>query len=135
MLLRRYWPRPTMRVGWEVRPSISVSQNSDRPEVLELAADYFGCGSIRPDPSDNTLKWETRRLNDLIVKVLPHFERYPLISGKQNDVDLLATVCRMMIDKHHLRGAGLLEIAELARQMNPSGSRRYSVTEIKASVR
>jgi hypothetical protein len=88
-----------------------VSQNADRSEVLEIVADYFGCGSIRPDPSD------------------------PLMSGKQNDVDLLATVCRMMIDKHHLRGAGLLEIAAIANQMNPSGSRRYTVTEIEASVR
>ena len=128
-------PRPKLRVGWEVRPSISVSQNSDRAEVLELVADYFGCGSIRPDPGDNTLKWETRRLDDIVRRVLPHFELYPLISGKQNDVDLLATVCRMMIDKHHLRGAGLLVIAEIANTMNPSGSRRYSVTEIKASVR
>ena len=128
-------PRPTLRVGWEVRPSVSVSQNSDRAEVLELVAEFFGCGSIRPDPSDKTLKWETRRLFDIVDKVLPHFERYPLISGKQDDVDLLAAICRMMIDKHHLRGAGLLEIAELAEQMNPSGSRRYSVTEIKASAR
>ena len=128
-------PRPQLRVGWEVRPSVSVSQNADRSEVLELVADHFGCGSIRPDPSDRTLKWETRRLTDLVDKVLPHFDRYPLMSGKQNDVDLLATVCRMMTDKHHLRGAGLLEIAELASQMNPSGSRRYSVTEIKASAR
>ena len=128
-------PRPRLRVGWEVRPSISVSQNADRSEVLELVSDYFGCGSIRPDPSDNTLKWETRRLHDLVTKVLPHFDVYPLLSGKQRDVDLLATVCRMMIDKHHLRGAGLLEIAEIASLMNPSGSRRYSVTEIKASAR
>jgi hypothetical protein len=103
--------------------------------VLELVAEHFGCGSIRPDPSDNTLKWESRRLTDIVETVLPHFERYPLISGKQNDVDLLATVCRMMIDKHHLQGAGLLAIAELANLMNPSGSRRYSVTEIKASAR
>ncbi len=128
-------PRSKLRVGWEVRPSISVSRNADRSEVLELVAEFFGCGSIRPDPSDHTLKWESRRLNDLVGKVLPHFERYPLMSGKQNDVDLLATVCRMMVDKHHLRGAGLLAIAELASQMNPSGSRRYSVTEIKASTR
>jgi hypothetical protein len=128
-------PRPKLRVGWEVRPSISVSQNADRSEVLELVADYFGCGSIRPDPGDNTLKWETRRLDDIVHRVLPHFERFPLMSGKQNDVDLLATVCRMMIDKHHLRGAGLLEIVEIANQMNPSGVRRYSMAEIRASVR
>jgi len=112
-----------------------VSQNSDRSEVLEIVIEYFDCGSIRPDPSDKTLKWETRRLDDIVVKVLPHFVEYPLMSGKQNDVDLLATVCRMMIDKRHLRGAGLLEIAELATQMNPSGSRRNTATEIKASAR
>ena len=128
-------PRPKLRVGWEVRPSVSVSQNADRSEVLELVAGYFGCGSIRPDLSDHTLKWESRRLTDLVEKVLPHFQQYPLLSGKRNDVDLLATICRMMIDRHHLQGAGLLEIAELASQMNPSGSRRYSVTEIKASAR
>ncbi|MCI0678121.1 MAG: LAGLIDADG family homing endonuclease [Actinobacteria bacterium] len=124
-----------MRVGWEVRPSVSVSQNADRAEVLELVAEYFGCGSIRPDPGDHTLKWKTRRLHDIVVRVLPHFEMYPLMSGKWKDVELLATVCRMMVDKHHLRGDGLLEIVEIANQMNPSGLRRYSMTEITASVR
>jgi hypothetical protein len=29
-------PRPTLLVGWEVRPSLSVSQNGDRAEVLLL---------------------------------------------------------------------------------------------------
>ena len=29
-------PRPTLVVGWEVRPSLSVSQNGDRAEVLHL---------------------------------------------------------------------------------------------------
>ena len=128
-------PRPKLRVGWEVRPSISVSQNSDRSEVLDIVAEFFGCGSMRPDPSDNTLKWETRSLMDIVQKVLPHFVRYPLMSGKQNDVDLLVTICWMMTDKNHLRGAGLLRIVELANRMNPSGSRRYSMTQIYASVR
>ena len=55
-------PRAKLAVGWEVRPSLSVSQNGDRAEVLQLIQAYFGCGSIRPDRSDKTLKWETRRL-------------------------------------------------------------------------
>jgi hypothetical protein len=29
-------PRPTLFVGWEARPSLSVSQNGDRAEVLLL---------------------------------------------------------------------------------------------------
>jgi hypothetical protein len=118
-----------------VRPSVSVSQNADRGQVLELVAGYFGCGSIRPDPGDQTIKWETRRLLDIVDLVLPHFDRYPMISGKQRDVDLLAAICQMMLDKRHLGRQGLLEIADLAAQMNPSGSRRYSATQIEASAR
>jgi hypothetical protein len=66
-------PRPGLRVGWEVRPSVSVSQNGDRCEVIELVSEYFGCGAIRPDKSDKTVKWETRRLGDITGRVLPHF--------------------------------------------------------------
>src|SRR5437762_13255245 len=68
-------PRAKLLVGWEVRPSFSVSQNGDRAEVLHALQAYFGCGSIRPDRSDKTLKWETRRLEDLLGRVIPHFER------------------------------------------------------------
>ena len=128
-------PRPTLVVGWEVRPSISVSQNADRGQVLELIAGYFGCGSIRPDPGDHTIKWETRRLDDIVARVLPHFDRFPMISGKQRDVELLAKICQMMLDKHHLGRQGLLKIVELVAQMNPSGSRRYTTAQIAASAR
>src|SRR5436190_23910402 len=55
-------PRRTLRVGWEVRPSLSVSQNGDRSEVLRDLQRYFGCGTLRPDRSDKTLKWEVRSL-------------------------------------------------------------------------
>jgi LAGLIDADG DNA endonuclease family protein len=33
-------PRATLLVGWEVRPSLSVSQNGDRAEVLRLVQAY-----------------------------------------------------------------------------------------------
>src|SRR5947207_14551655 len=71
-------PRRKLRAGWEVRPSFSVSQNGDRAEVLHAFQTYFGCGSIRPDRSDKTVKWETRRLNELAVRVIPQLFISPL---------------------------------------------------------
>ena len=62
-------PRAKLLVGWEVRPSFSVSQNGDRAEVLHVIQAFFGCGSIRPDCSDKTLKWETRRLDYLVDRI------------------------------------------------------------------
>jgi hypothetical protein len=122
-------------VGWEVRPSLSVSQNGDRAEVLHALQAYFGCGSIRPDRSDRTVKWETRRLEHLLDRVIPHFESYPLLSGKRLDFERFARACRLMAVGMHRDRAGLREIVELARAMNPSGKRRYDAEAILASLR
>src|SRR5204863_4004729 len=135
-VLHRFHLSARQARGWrEVRPSLSVSQNGDRAEVLQLIQAYFGCGSIRPDRSDKTLKWETRRLKDILERVIPHFERQPLLSGKRFDFECFAHVCRSMAAAEHRTGAGLIRIVELVAQMNPSGKRRYTAGEILASLR
>src|SRR5438105_1992422 len=95
-------PRPTLRVGWEVRPSLSGSQNGDRCEVLLDIQRYFGCGTLRPDRSDKTLKWEVRSLPLLVERVVPHFRLYPLRSGKQRDFEAFADICEAMTRGEHL---------------------------------
>jgi LAGLIDADG DNA endonuclease family protein len=127
-------PRATLAVGWEVRPSFSVSQNGDRAEVLYALQAYFGCGSIRPDRSDRTLKWETRKLDDLVERVVPHFIRCPLLSAKQLDFERFAFVCRLMADGAHRSRAGLIQIVSIVRGMNPGGRRRYDADELLAQL-
>ena len=95
----------------------------------------FGCGRIRPDRSDKTLKWETRRLEDLLGQVIPHFERFPLLSAKRADFDRFASICRVMAEGGHRHRLGLIEIVELTSGMNPSGKRRYRPEEILAKLR
>lgn len=127
-------PRPTLRVGWEVRPSLSVSQNGDRPEVLLLLQDYFGCGTLRPDRSDRTLKWGVRSLPLLVARVVPHFRQHPLLSGKQRDFESFADVCLRMTKGQHKTVAGLMAIVRLAATMNPSGKRGYEAAAIIARL-
>ena len=85
--------------------------------------------------SDRTLKWETRRLEDLLERVIPHFERFPLLSGKRFDFERFAGVCRLMAEGAHRNRIGLIEIVGLVREMNPSGKRRYDVEALLASLR
>jgi hypothetical protein len=127
-------PRSTLLVGWEVRPSFSVSQNGDRAEVLTLLQQYFGCGTIRPDRSDKTLKWEIRSLLPIVDRILPHFRRYPLLSSKQKDFELFDLICEAMARSEHRSMSGLNEIVRLAGQMNPSGKRRYLPVQILQSL-
>jgi LAGLIDADG DNA endonuclease family protein len=122
--------RVAMRGGWEVRPSFSVSQNGDRAEVLHLLMEYFECGFIRPDRSDRTLKFEVRDIANLVGRVIPHFEGFPLLSGKQKDFESFAAICRLVRAKAHLTHAGLREIVGLAMDMNGCGKRKFSAAEI-----
>ena len=123
-------PRSKLRVGWEVRPSFSVSQNADRAEVLAAIRVYFGCRGFRPDRSDKTLKYEVRDLASLMAKVIPHFEQYPLMSSKRRDFEKFATICRLLERRRHLTSDGLREIARLAVTMNSSGKRRFQLAEL-----
>jgi LAGLIDADG endonuclease len=97
-------------------------------------AAHFGCGSIRPDRSDKTVKWETRRLEDILERVIPHFRRYPLLSGKRADFERFAAICEQMRQGAHREREGLIRIVEIAAEMNPSGRRRYTAAEVLAHL-
>ena len=122
--------RPRFLVGWETKPSFSVSQNYDRSQPLFIMQKHFECGFMRDGISDKTLKYEVRRLDDLLEKVLPHFEQYPLLSAKQEDVQLLKEVCLLMKNGEHVTPEGMKKVLSLAFQMNPSGKRRYAQSDI-----
>lgn len=127
--------RDKLLIGWETKPSFSASQNEDRAEVLYLMQKYFNCGFIRRDFSDKTLKYEVRSLDNLIENVIPHFEKYPLLSSKQKDFEFFAKVCRLMKKEQHKEIKGMQQILGFAFQMNASGKRKYNQKEIIASLR
>ena len=127
--------REKFLVGWETKPSFSVSQNEDRAQILFLMQKIFKCGFIRRDFSDKTLKYEVRSLNDLIRHIIPHFEKYPLVSDKQKDFEFFKKVCLLMQKQLHKNKNGLGKILNLAFQMNPSGKRKYTKAEMQKTLR
>ena len=126
-------PQPRIQVGWEVRPSFSVSQNGDRSELIMLLPHVFACDSIRPDWSDRTLKFEIRSLNALLINVIPFFD-VPVALSKRREFELFREICHLMRDRRHLSRDGLIAIADLAQQMN-RGVRRYTAAMIGATMR
>src|SRR5436309_1921548 len=130
-----FQPSRRHRFGWEVRPSFSVSQNADRAKLLFVIQKTWGCGFIRPDRSDKTIKFEVRSVRDLVEKVLPHFRAYPLLSPKQDAVERFARICELVHAGQHLKRDGFEEVVRLAMEMNPSGKRKYSGSDILNSLR
>ncbi len=117
--------------GWDIRPSFSVSQNRERAQILELFHQSFGCGSMRPDRSDRTLKFEVRSVPELVRAVIPHFRENPMLSMKQRDFDMFAGICEMMGRGEHLTAEGFNRIAAMASEINRNGKKKYPRVEIK----
>ena len=124
--------RPRFLVGWETKPSFSVSQNYDRSEPLFIMQKYFECGFMRDGKTDRTIKYEVRRLDDLLEKVIPHFRQYSLLSAKQQDFRYFVEICKLMKRNEHVTPQGLEKTIAIAFKMNTSGRRRYSKKDILA---
>lgn len=128
-------PRPNNKIGWEVVVSFAVAQNRNRIGVLKIMRDYFGYGSFRSNKSDKTIKYEIRNIDMLIDKVIPHFRKYPLQSGRQTDVEIFAKICAKIKNKEHLAKKGLMEIVKLRSQMKFTSKRAWTEKAILRSIK
>lgn len=75
-----------------------------------------------------------RSLALLTTQVVPFFKTYPLCSAKAFDFDKFASICGIMQQKLHLTPSGIIQIIDLAFQMNPSGKRKFSKTDLLAHL-
>jgi len=121
--------RAKLKTGLEVRLSFSLSLNERDQGLLEQLRAFFGCGAIRQSRSDRTYKYEARSTADLLERVVPHFESYPLCGAKAQSFGGFSTVCRMIEQGDHLEREGLRDIIAVAYDMN-IGKRRYSRAEL-----
>ncbi len=121
--------RAKLKTGLEVRPSFSLSLNEKDRSLLEVLQTFFGCGWIRESKGDRTFKYEARSLADLMERIVPHFEEFPLRGSKATSFDGFSRVCRMIGQGDHLSTGGLRIIIGIAYEMN-LGRRRLAQAEL-----
>jgi LAGLIDADG endonuclease len=126
--------RPRLRVGLEARPSFSLSLNERDRALLGALQAFFECGWIRESRSDRTFKYEARSVADLVDRIVPHFEAYPLHGAKRRSFGGFAQACRMIGQGDHLRSEGMAEIVRIAYEMN-LGKRRHSVSTLLRTLK
>ena len=114
---------PTCKSGFQLVPEFHVSQNGDRAQVLGLIRARLGdCGYIKPNGrKDRALVFVVRRREDLLERVIPFFERQPLLSSKQIDFEKFARIVRAMALGHHRTASGFQELLREALSMNGDG--------------
>lgn len=90
--------------------------------LLNRLQEFFGVGRVYIAQRDSAaLRVES--LRDLTEVIIPHFNKYPLITQKQADFLLFKQVVEIMNRGEHLTPAGLQEIVNLKASLNNGLSR------------
>jgi len=121
--------RSKLKTNIEVRPSFSISQNKKNLELIKKIHQNFHCGSIRFSKSDQNYKFEVRSISDLVKKIIPFFQKYPLVGTKKIDFEKFSMVCELVYRNQHRNKEKLLEIIETSYQIN-CGKRKYQKDEL-----
>lgn len=79
---------------------------------------YFKAGKIKNDKKNNAIVYYVNSFQDLQNVIIPHFDKYPLITQKYADFLLFKQVVNLMNDKAHLTSEGLAKILALKASMN-----------------
>ena len=119
---------PDLKFGWQAVPEFHVSQNFTNRDVLEEIRSVLQCGYIKANDAagkrDKTLVYVVRDREDLLQKVIPFFEKFPLRTEKRKDFQCFRQVVEMMESNEHLRESGFEEIIYIGFPMNAGGRYR-----------
>lgn len=130
--------RPDLKFSWQAVPEFHVSQNFTSRRVLEGIQRTLQCGYIKANDAagkrDKTLVYVVRDRLDLLQKVIPFFEQFPLQTEKRKDFESFRTIVQMMETNQHLTKRGFEKIVRIAFSMNANGRyRKRQMTDILAS--
>lgn len=96
--------------------------------ILQLIKNYFnGVGNINKE-RETSVQYHVTTLQDLTNIIIPHFNKYPLITQKRANFELFKLVVDMLNRKEHLTVEGLRKIVAIRSSLNLGLS-----NELKAS--
>lgn len=120
---------PTQRLGWMINPVFQVYQHQKHREILEVFREYFGTGNIyRKSGTHPVLTFSIDSRQSLIDRVIPFFERYPVLV-KVDELRRFREIVYAMERKEHWEIDGFKRIVSLAYEMNQQGKGRKHTKE------
>ncbi len=103
--------------------SFRVSQKSHSAGVLRDLIKFFGAGVVsKPSKRNQVVEYSVRKFDDIIFKIIPHFEAYSLVTSKQLNFESFKEVALMVKNGEHLTVEGMNRIKELKANMNTGRS-------------
>ena len=111
------------RTGYQVSHEFAVTQGASSAESLHGLRDFFDVGQVLANTRydnhrEHLYRYVVRRREDLLERIIPFFQRYPMRTSKQQNFEKFAACVERMSAGYHLTRDGLIEIARIAETMN-----------------
>jgi hypothetical protein len=103
-------------LGYAVRLTFQLTQHSRDEQLLINVIEYLGCGKIYQDKEAHIFK--VTKLLDINEKIIPFFEKYPVLGVKYKDFIDWCTIAKLMKEGKHLTVEGLEQIRSIKAGMN-----------------
>nr|YP_009162953.1 hypothetical protein [Phycomyces blakesleeanus]AKT93720.1 hypothetical protein [Phycomyces blakesleeanus] len=116
------------RGNGRITASYTVIQESSCKSVLEELVDYFNCGKVY-DLKSKSSRFQVENLDDICNKIIPNFKNNELLTDKNTHFHLFSRACELIQNKAHKTQEGLVEIIDLAYNMNKEGKGRKLTKE------
>ena len=96
--------------------TFSIAQHSRDSSLLNIIKDYLGCGVIeKVSTRPNVANFFIYKYSDLLEKIIPFFDKNPLLGIKLLDYQDFCKVALLMKKKAHLTEQGINEIRKIKR--------------------
>ena len=107
----------TMTVEYQVLPEFRIVQHKKDIKVLYSLKKFFKSGVVRVN-HDDRYELRIRSLDNINKYVIPHFDKFPLLTLKKFDFIKFKKVINLINQKKHLEIEGLKKIIKISAQMN-----------------
>ena len=95
------------RLGFQVQLEFILAQHSRDEELMISLVDSFDCGKCCPRSGKDFVEFKVRTISDITEKIIPFFQKYPIIGIKRLDFQDWCKIAELMKNKVHLTEEGL----------------------------
>lgn len=110
---------PRYKTGWNVQARFQIKLHEKDRALLLLIQNYFyNIGYISKINDRSTVEFRVSDITSLNNIIIPHFEKYTLITNKYKDFIIFKQIVSLMSENKHTSLEGLKEILEYRASLN-----------------
>ncbi|KAF8797331.1 hypothetical protein BYT27DRAFT_7324523, partial [Phlegmacium glaucopus] len=106
------------RLRWRAEVVFQIALHKKDLELLKQIQDFFGGIGVIANSSNDMCAFRVTSPKQISDKIIPHFDKYILITKKQADYLLFKEIIMLIIQGEHLKEEGLQSVINLRASLN-----------------